>query len=62
MVTLGGLVQHVGLIFAIGGFLLYLATIVYGMGRIFRLEAFQREAFLLGFYARAVGMVGIMGG
>jgi len=60
MVMLGGLVQQVGLVFGIGGFLLYLATVVYGMGRIFGLEAFQREAFLLGFYARAAGMVGIM--
>lgn len=45
----------------VGGFALYLASIVYGMTRILRWERFQQQAFLVGFYARAVGMVGIMG-
>jgi len=58
---LGGLIQQVGVVLAVGGLLLYLGTIVYRMGRILGLHALQREAFLVGFYARAAGMVGIMG-
>jgi MFS family permease len=61
MVILGGLVQQVGTALFIGGFALYLGTILYRMARIFGLQAFQREAFLVGFYARAAGMVGIIG-
>jgi hypothetical protein len=61
MATLGALIQQVGIVMAVGGFGLYMASIVYGMTRIFRWERFQQEAFLIGFYARAAGMVGIMG-
>jgi hypothetical protein len=61
METLGALIQQVGVVVFVGGFGLYLASIVYGMGRAFRLMKFQREVFLIGFYARAAGMVGIMG-
>ena len=61
MVTLGALIQQIGIVVFVGGFGLYLASIVYRLGLAFRLECFQREAFLIGFYARAAGMVGIMG-
>jgi len=59
--TLGALIQQAGIALFIGGFGIYMASIVYGMGRALRLERYQREAFLIGFYARAAGMVGIMG-
>jgi hypothetical protein len=57
---LGGLIEQVGFVLGLSGMLLYLGTIVYGMGRIIGLHMLQREAFLVGFYARAAGMVGIM--
>jgi hypothetical protein len=61
METSGALIQQVGVVVFVGGFGLYMASVVYGMGRAFRMVRFQREAFLIGFYARAAGMVGIMG-
>jgi len=61
MAALGAVIQQVGIVMFVGGFGLYLASILYGMTRILRWERFQQEAFLIGFYARAAGMVGIMG-
>jgi hypothetical protein len=60
MVSFGALVQQLGIVMFVAGFGLYLASIVYRMTLIFGVRVLQREAFLIGFYARAAGMVGIM--
>ena len=60
MVTLGGLIQQAGIVLFVGGLALWLPTILYRMAMIFGLHRFQREAFLVGFYARAGAMVGGM--
>jgi hypothetical protein len=46
MATLGPLIQQVGIVMFVGGFGLYMASIAYGMARIFRWERFQQQAFL----------------
>jgi hypothetical protein len=61
MVSFGALVQQLGIVMFVAGFGLYLASIVYRMAMIFGVRVLQGEAFLIGFYARAAGMVGIMG-
>jgi MFS family permease len=61
MAELGAFIQQAGILLGVAGFGIYIASIVYRIGLAFRLVWFQRQAFLIGFYARAAGMVGIMG-
>ena len=60
MTFLGGLVQQVGVAMAIGGFALWIATILYRMLILIGVHSFQSNAFVIGFYARAAGTVGLM--
>jgi hypothetical protein len=60
MEFVGGLVQQIGVAIAITGFAIWIGTILYRFGIIFRVHQFQGIAFLIGFYARAAGMVGIV--
>ena len=60
MVFLGELVQQIGVVMAVGGFALWIGTIFYRLLMIFGVQKFQSNGFVIGFYARAVGMVGFM--
>jgi hypothetical protein len=62
MVFLGELVQQIGVVMAVGGLALWIGTVFYRLLMIFGVQKFQSNGLVIGFYARAAGMVGFMAG
>lgn len=60
MFQAGGVFQQLGLASAVGGYGLWAGSLVFRMGWLLWRREIHRGSFLVGFYARAAGTLGLM--
>jgi hypothetical protein len=60
VVIVGGAVQQLGIALFLGGYAVYFGTVLVRLISIFRWRKQLARAFVIGFYARAVGTIGLV--